>query len=145
MLVEDIIRIKGGDVLTIGAEISVIEAARLMAAKKIGILAVCHVGQRLAGLLSERDIIRALAEQGEGIAELTVDKIYVREVVTCGLQDDPRMVMRTMTERGFRHMPVVEYGVLKGMISSRDILKYFLDESTASEQASMWSDINEFL
>ncbi len=145
MLVEDIIRIKGGDVLVIGAETPVIEAARLMAAKKIGILAVCYVGQRLAGVLSERDIVRAFAEHAERIARMKIDEVYVREVVTCGLQDDPRTVMQTMTERGFRHMPVVEHGVLKGMVSSRDILKYFLDESTASDQASMWSDINEFL
>lgn len=65
--------------------------------------------------------------------------------MTCGLHDDPRAVMRTMTERGFRHMPVVEHGVLKGLVSSRDILKYFLEKSTVAEQASLWSDINDFL
>jgi CBS domain-containing protein len=103
----------------------VIEAARLMAGKGIGILAVCHVGNKLVGVLSERDIIGALAEQAERITTMTVNEIYIRKVVTCGLQDDPHVVMRTMTERGFRYMPVVEYGVLKGLISSRDILKYF--------------------
>ncbi len=145
MLVEDIIRIKGGDVRTIGAETPVVEAARLMAGNKIGILVVCHLGKRLAGVLSERDIVGALAEQAERIAAMTADEIYTREVVTCGLHDDPRAVMRTMTERGFRHMPVVEHGVLKGLVSSRDILKYFLEESTVTEQASLWSDINDFL
>ena len=145
MLVEDIIRTKGGDVRAISTETPVVEAARLMAGNKIGILAVCRVGKRLAGLLSERDIVGALAEQAERVAAMTVDEIYTREVVTCGLQDDTRVVMRTMTERGFRHMPIVEHGVLKGLVSSRDILKFFLEESTVAEQAFLWSDINDFL
>jgi CBS domain-containing protein len=88
MLVEDIIRTKGGDVRTISAETPVVEAARLMAGNKIGILAVCRVGKRLAGLLSERDIVGALAEQAERIAAMTVDdgtglSAYARRRTRC--------------------------------------------------------------
>ena len=79
--------------------------------------------------------MRAIAEQPETISELRVSDLLTRDIVTCAPHDTPQDVMRAMSEQGFRHMPVVEDGELKGLISSGDILQYMLGEARVDKAA----------
>ncbi len=82
----------------------------------------------LAGILSERDIVRAIPEYGGELLDLTVSHLMTHSVVTCGPEGHVHQIMKTMTAKHFRHMPVLEDGELIGMISIGDVVKSRLDE-----------------
>ncbi len=130
MTVQSILKQKGRRVQTMTPEALVSDAARVLSDQRIGILVVCDERNKVVGVLSERDLVRAIAERAVSIAELRVSDLLTRDIVTCTPHDTPhdtpQDVMRAMNERGFRHMPVVEDGELKGLISSGDILQYML-------------------
>jgi len=68
--------------------------------------------------------------------------VLTRDPITCTMEDDPKDVLRIMNEKGFRHMPVVEYGTLKGLLSIKDVLKFMLEEATYQEKSSVWEQID---
>ena len=92
-------------------------------------------GGRLAGILSERDIVRALSEHGAEALELPVGQIMTRDVETCGEDDSCASIMERMTAGKFRHLPVLRGGKLAGLISIGDVVKHRVDEVERESEA----------
>lgn len=122
MKVSRILATKGSDVLSIRPEQLVKEAVQLLMHHNIGVLVVINAAGELVGIMSERDVVRHLAKRDE-ILSLPVSEIMTRDVVTALPQDDLISVSHVMTERRFRHLPIIEGGKLVGMISIGDVLK----------------------
>lgn len=123
MLVANILMDKGDLVVTIHPDTSLAHAARLLSRHGFGALVASEDGHRLAGIISERDIVRRIAEHGAAALDVPVRSVMVREVVTCTRSDTCEHLMRLMTEGRFRHVPVVEDGRLIGMVSIGDVVK----------------------
>ena len=123
MTVTSILAVKGGDIVTIEPTANLATAAKLLAARRIGALIVRGAGERLAGILSERDIVRALAARGADALDETVGQVMTREVATCGENDEIGSIMERMTAGKFRHMPVLAKDELVGVISIGDVVK----------------------
>jgi len=136
MNVETILRNKGRNVITIRPEAKVAGAVALLRRHGIGALVVSTDGATIDGILSERDIVQALADHGDRTLGLEVAQLMSRRVVTCKLADTVADLMALMTERRIRHLPVAEGGRLSGMISIGDVVKNRLDE-VESEATSM--------
>jgi len=127
MKIQTILATKGANILTVRANQTLKEAVVLLAKHKIGALIVVDEAGKLAGILSERDVIREAAQRDDAPAR-PVSEVMTKAVVTGTPQDDLRSVMQTMTERRFRHMPIMDGGQLAGIISIGDVVKAQLDE-----------------
>jgi len=137
MQVRHILRGKGRDIVTIASDASLADAARLLAEKKIGALLVRGAGGVLAGIISERDLVKAIAARGAGALGDTVAKHMTRELQTCVEADTVETVMEVMTRGRFRHVPVLDEGdQLCGMVSIGDVVKTRIDE-TVREAAAL--------
>jgi CBS domain-containing protein len=128
MKVSNLLTTKGHEVSTISQERSVIDAIALLKERGIGALVVTGKKAPLVGILSERDVVRALAASGEKALKLKVSELMSHDVVTCSESTELNALMTTMTERRIRHVPVVDDGQLTGMISIGDVVKARLDE-----------------
>lgn len=135
MTVSSILAAKGGDVITIEPTATLAAAATLLTAKRIGALVIVGAGGRVAGILSERDIVHTLAEQGRQALDGPLSQAMTREVATCGPDDEIPSLMERMTEGKFRHMPVVHNGRLVGIVSIGDIVKQRVDEMERESEA----------
>jgi CBS domain-containing protein len=113
----------GGDIVGIDPSADLAAAAQLLSKHRIGAVVIRGAGGRLAGILSERDIVRALAEHGTSALTLQVAKVMTRNVTTCGEDDTIASIMEKMTAGKFRHMPVVSGGQLVGLVSIGDVVK----------------------
>jgi CBS domain-containing protein len=123
MKVRRILAAKSGEVITIRPDQTIREATGLLAEHNIGALVVTSTGeQRPVGIVSERDIIRRIAADEDCFSD-PVETIMTRQLVTGEPQDDLYSVAHTMTERRFRHMPILEDGRLIGIISIGDVMK----------------------
>ncbi len=129
MHVSDILKSKGSSVVTTGPDETVAATARLLNVKRIGAVVVCDTAGAVAGIISERDIIHAIAVNGERALDMPVREVMTREVLNCGTDDTISAIMKTMTKRRVRHLPVVEGGALKGMVSIGDVVKHRLEET----------------
>ena len=135
MQVRHILGDKGGTIISIGPEACLAEAARLLAERRIGALVVRDKSGALAGILSERDLVRAMASGGAAALDQTVDRYLTREVVTCRLTDTTEMLMETMTRGRFRHLPVLDdHGLLCGLVSIGDVVKSRIAETEREAQ-----------
>lgn len=128
MNVEAILRSKGSGVATVPPGTTIAAAIRELRARGIGALVVSEDGRSVAGILSERDIVHALAEHGAELLKLTVDRLMTRRVVTCRPEDTVSELMARMTERRFRHLPVLKDGALCGIVSIGDLVKNRIEE-----------------
>jgi len=128
MTVAGILSGKGRKVVTAAGTTQVADALAMLAEHKIGALVVSDDAQRIKGIVSERDIVRALARGGAAILDGPLSAIMTREVVTCGESDTINQVMAEMTRGRFRHMPVVSNGRLTGIVSIGDIVKARIGE-----------------
>jgi len=126
MTVKTILSLKGGDVATIEPTASLATAAEVLAERRIGALVVMDAANRVAGMLSERDIVRAIAERGSAALDERLDRAMTRSVVTCTEAMTVGEIMKRMTAGKFRHVPVVELGRLVGIVSIGDVVKYRL-------------------
>ena len=108
---------------------SLADAAKLLTEERIGALVVRNAGGEMIGILSERDIVRAIARDGAGVLEQSVSTIMTRDVMTCAPQDSVADVMGMMTARRFRHLPVRHNGKLIGMVSIGDVVKARVEEA----------------
>ena len=129
MHVSEILKNKGSDVVTMGPNDTVLEIARLLSTKHIGAIVIRDVRSAVIGIISERDIIHAIAVHGEQALAMTARDVMTHEVISCTADDIITGVMKTMTERRVRHLPVIEGGDLKGMVSIGDVVKNRLDET----------------
>lgn len=125
----------GGDIISIEPTADLAAAARLLAAHRIGAVVIRGAGGRLAGILSERDIVRALAESGAAALGEPVGQVMTREVATCGPNDSIASLMERMTARKFRHIPVVENDQLVGLVSIGDVVKQRVGEIEQESEA----------
>jgi CBS domain-containing protein len=129
MNVEHILARKGREVKTIRPNVSVAEALRRLRAEGIGSLVVSENGTNLAGILSDRDILNAIADHGIDVLGESVRGVMTERVFTCSRDDRVSALMALMTDRRIRHVPVVEKdGRLCGMISIGDVVKQRLDD-----------------
>ncbi len=128
MLIAQILSAKGSNVVGTRPEATIAEVASLLKQKRIGAVVVTDADGRLCGIISERDLARGLADYGAGLLRMTVAELMTVEVVTCGPEDGLEKLMQTMTERRFRHLPVVRDGELIGIISIGDVVKHRLKE-----------------
>ena len=135
MNVEHILRSKGRTVVSIESNRTLGEAARLLSERKIGAILVGDAFRPVLGILSERDIVRAVAARGAAALDEPVSSVMTEKVVTCTGASAIQEVMEIMTDGKFRHVPVVEGGKLVGIISIGDVVKNRLAEMEAESQA----------
>lgn len=136
MQVQTILKAKGeGGVVTVAPGTRVAEAAQILAERRIGALIVSADGRHMAGIVSERDIVRELGRRGAMCLSLAVDDIMTREIVGCTRADSLDQVMERMTEGRFRHMPVLEGAEMVGLISIGDVVKARLGELAMEKEA----------
>ena len=126
--VQKLLDYKGNTVFTIGAQNTIADAVIILRDKRIGALVVTDDGGAMQGILSERDIVRKLAETPGQTLPQTVEDNMTRRVVTCTPHDPLVSVLRRMTEGRFRHMPVVEDGQLVGIVTIGDVINHRLNE-----------------
>ncbi len=128
MLVSEILRKKNGSIITMKPRANVEIAIHMFKEKKIGAIMIRGPSGNLAGIVTERDVLHAMATNGAATLGQKVEEIMSR-THTCKIDDNVRSVMHKMTFKHVRHLPVVEGGELKGMISIGDIVKYLLEEA----------------
>ena len=128
MLISDLLRRKGVDVVTVTPETTVRELVALLTDRAIGAAVVSRDGVHVDGMVSERDVVTSLATRGAAVLSDHLELIMTREVHTCTLDAKVDDLMRLMTEQRVRHVPVVVDGTLRGLISIGDIVKKRMDE-----------------
>ena len=128
MTVSTILAEKGREVVTIEPGASLADAARLLAEKRIGAALIVGADRRIVGIISERDIVRALAKRGAAVLDEPVSGTMTREVETCNESETISSIMERMTAGKFRHVPVVDQGRLAGIVSIGDVVKHRLHE-----------------
>jgi CBS domain-containing protein len=128
MIVKAILSAKGGDVINIEPTATLEAAVKTLAEHKIGALLVLGPDRRVIGILSERDIVCVLAEQGAGALKQPLAQVMTRKVVTCSQSDTVDVLMQRMTTGKFRHLPVLEQEQVIGVVSIGDVVKHRLME-----------------
>jgi CBS domain-containing protein len=128
MTVKAILSQKGDNVITVEPICTLADAVRILSEHRIGALVIVGPDRNVAGILSERDIVRALAKRGPGALNEPVGEVMTRKVVTCAESETVAELMERMTQGRFRHVPVVERGRLVGLVSIGDIVKHRLQE-----------------
>lgn len=136
MLVSQILKTKSDDgVVTVPPGTTVARAAEVLSSRKIGAVVVSADGKHMAGIVSERDVVRELGRRGPSCLSDTVDSIMTARVVTCTRAEQANDVLQKMTDGRFRHIPVVEGGEMVGLISIGDVVKARLSELSMEKDA----------
>jgi CBS domain-containing protein len=128
MTVKTILSAKGNNVVSIEPTATLEAAVRTLAEHRIGALLVLGPDRRVIGILSERDIVRTLAELGAAALAQPLSQVMTRRVVTCSPSETISVIMERMTAGKFRHVPVVEQEQVVGIVSIGDVVKYRLHE-----------------
>ena len=136
MLVSQILKSKSDDgVITVAPGTTVGKAAEMLSARRIGALIVSPDGRHVAGILSERDVVRELGRRGPACLADTVDSMMTIKIVSCTRHDRTDDVLQKMTDGRFRHMPVMDGDQMVGLISIGDVVKARLMELSADKDA----------
>lgn len=135
MIVEQILNDKGHEVVTLRADHTLEEAAKLLDDKKIGAVVTLGLDDRIIGVLSERDIVRQVACHGAAALEMLVGSAMTRSVVTVHASTPIDDALQTMTDRRIRHLPVVLNDRLTGVISIGDLVKWKIAEAESEARA----------
>lgn len=135
MNVKAILAAKGGEIVCIEPTADLAAATQLLSANRIGAVLIKGAGGHIAGILSERDIVRALSQHGAAALSLPIGQVMTREVTTCTEEDNIATIMERMTAGKFRHMPVVDKGHLVGLISIGDVVKQRVEEIESETDA----------
>jgi CBS domain-containing protein len=128
MTVKTVLSAKGGNIVSIEPTATLDAAVKKLAEHRIGALLVLGPDRRVTGILSERDIVRVLAEQGAAALAQPLSQVMTRKVVTCSESDTVGVLMERMTTGKFRHVPVVDQEQVVGIISIGDVVKHRLHE-----------------
>jgi CBS domain-containing protein len=134
MTIAAILQTKGNEVLTVDCATSVRDAVTLLAERKIGALPVVR-GGRVAGIMSERDVIYCLRSDGAAVLDWTVERIMTAPAITVEPSADILGALSLMTRRRIRHLPVVEGETLVGLVSIGDLVKFRMDRIEAEAEA----------
>jgi CBS domain-containing protein len=135
MFVSDILSQKGGLVYTVTPDATAAEVAQQLSARRIGSVLVLRDAELVAGVVSERDLVRAIALHGAAALDMEAQQLMTRDVVACDPDDSIEQVMAMMTRGRFRHLPVVRHGELLGIISIGDVVKARLTEAQDETEA----------
>lgn len=135
MFVANILREKGGEVISAGPEDSALSVARTLSKRGIGSVLVRAGNGDILGILSERDLVHGLAREAGAVLHCRVRDLMTPDVATCSPRDTLHSVMERMTHGRFRHLPVIEQGRLIGIISIGDVVKNRLAEQIAEAEA----------
>lgn len=128
MTVRAVLREKGGEIFSMPPHATIQEVAEELTRRRVGAVVILD-GERLVGILSERDIVRNVAKQGAKALEMSAASVMTAKVETCRLDDSIDDVMHRMTGSRFRHLPVVEDGRLVGLVSIGDVVKRRITEA----------------
>jgi CBS domain-containing protein len=140
MTVKAILSHKGTAVITIAPTARLGDAIKILDEHRIGAVVITDADQQIVGILSERDIVRILAHNARTIGgcqlcDELVGQVMTRDVETCTESDTVQQIMQRMTERKFRHLPVVEHGRLVGIISIGDVVKHRIRDMASESDA----------
>jgi CBS domain-containing protein len=135
MNVAQILKEKGRDVLTAAPHYPLRQAAQMLCQRRVGAVVVADAAGVVLGILSERDIVRAVGQQGDAALGEPISKHMTAHPTTVGEDGDTDEVMRVMTQGRFRHLPVVEGGRLVGIVSIGDVVKYHVDTLNREREA----------
>ncbi len=135
MKLAELLRANRGDVQKINASDCIADAAKLLADHKIGALLVEDDKSTIAGIISERDIVRGMALHGADLHDISVSKLMTRDVIHCAPSDTVNAAMAMMTDRHIRHLPVIDGEDLVGFISIGDLVKCRIMEVQAETDA----------
>lgn len=135
MFVSDILSQKGGLVYTVTPGTTLAQVSRQLSTRRIGSVLVIDRLDRVAGIVSERDLVHALATDGAAALERDASEVMTRNVTTCDPDDSIDRVMEIMTRGRFRHLPVVRHGELLGLVSIGDVVKARLEEASHETEA----------
>jgi CBS domain-containing protein len=135
MFVSDILSQKGGQVFTVTPGTSLAQIAEQLSTRRIGSLLVLDEAGKVAGIVSERDLVHALAAHGAQALAFEASRVMTKNVVTCDPDDSIDHVMEAMTRGRFRHLPVVRRGELLGLVSIGDVVKARLEETRHETEA----------
>lgn len=134
MTVRAILSAKGSQVASVDPDVKLSAALKILSERQIGSVIVVS-GTRIEGILSERDVVRALEKRGAVALDQPVSAAMTRKVVSCRLSDTVAHLMEVMTAERFRHLPVVEEGKLVGLVSIGDVVKLRLQHYEAEQEA----------
>ena len=135
MRISDILRSKGSSVITISPQATVDSLLALLAEHHVGALVVSGDGSSVDGIVSERDVVRALAARGPSVLSVTVDQIHTTDVTTADPGTRLEELMQVMTDGRFRHVPVVVDGQLQGIVSIGDVVKARITDLEVEREA----------
>jgi CBS domain-containing protein len=128
-MISSILKGKGTDVVSVSPDDTVLVVSRVLTERGIGAALVRDAAGALLGIISERDIVRGMANQGQGTTQLPAEKLMTRDLVTVTPETRVSEAMELMTRRRVRHLPVLENGQLAGMVSIGDLVKKRIDEA----------------
>lgn len=134
MTVRAILNTKGYQVVSVALDTKVSAAVKILSERRIGAVLVMN-GQRIEGILSERDVVRVLGERGAAALDEPVRNVMTAKVITCREVDTVGAIMEKMTAGKFRHLPVVENDRVVGLISIGDVVKWRVAEYEAEQEA----------
>ena len=142
MRISDVLRVKGGQVVTVTPDADVQHLLTVLAEHRIGAVVVSRNGSSVDGIASERDIVRALAARGPAVMSEPITAIHTVDVHVVTPETPLEEVMRVMTEQRIRHVPVVVDGGLQGIVSIGDVVKNRIDE-LESDRAALTNYITD--
>jgi CBS domain-containing protein len=129
MLVKQILNTKGSNsIVTAMPETKVTNIAIILTSQKIGLVVISSDKETVEGIVSERDIVRAIAERGISSLSLTAADIMTRKIITCSRDATADQILSVMSKRRFRHIPVLENNKLVGLITQGDVVKAKLSQ-----------------
>jgi CBS domain-containing protein len=135
MILEQILKEKGGQVFSVAESATLKEAADLLDSRKVGAMVILNEAGGVIGVISERDLVRNIARIGAAALKCTVGEVMTRNIVTARAHETLETAMDRMTDRRIRHLPVVEGGRLLGVVSIGDLVKWRIAEARAEVEA----------
>jgi CBS domain-containing protein len=135
VILEQILREKGGQVFSVPESATLKEAADLLDSRKVGAMVILNEAGGVIGVISERDIIRNIARIGAEALKCTVGEVMTRNIVTAKPRETLEAAMDRMTDRRIRHLPVIDGGRLLGVVSIGDLVKWRIAEARAEVEA----------
>ena len=124
-----------GEIITISGESTVVEASKLIKQHRIGALMVRGGDGAIVGIISERDIVTGLSENGARLGDMSVSELMTSDLITCSPDESVNSALGLMSDRGIRHLPVFDGDDLAGFVSIRDLLRHKIDEVQAEAEA----------